>query len=270
MSTVSAAGRSDVGNAAAIGAAAATLRFARSALFITGAGISADSGLPTYRGIGGLYADEGLERGMPIEQILSGETLAERPELTWEVLASLERSGRGARPNRAHEVIALLGKKLERCVVLTQNVDGLHLDAGSDDVIEVHGTIRVLRCTRCPRRERRGNWAGLTMPPRCPECGALVRPDVVLFGEMLPEAALGRLQAELARGFDAVFVVGTTAVFPYIVLPVQLAPLWGAPTVEVNPDESEVSGLVDVRVRARAAAALDAIWRELAEHDPRP
>lgn len=95
-----------------------------------------------------------------------------------------------------------------------------------------------------------------------------MRPDVVLFGEMLPEEAVGRLHGELARGFDAVFVVGTTAVFPYIVLPVRLAPLWGAPSVEVNPEESEVSALVDVRVRAGAAAALDAIWRALNAGNP--
>lgn len=253
-----------------VAAAAATLCQARSVLFVTGAGVSADSGLPTYRGAGGLYTGDGLERGMPVERILSAETLEERPELTWDVLAALERSGRGTRPNRAHEVIALLQDRIPRCVVLTQNVDGLHGDAGSRDVIEIHGTTRALRCTRCPRRERVADWSRLSFPPRCPDCGAVVRPDVVLFGETLPEEAVGRLHGELARGFDAVFVVGTTAVFPYIVLPVQLAPLWGAPSVEVNPEESEVSALVDVRVRAGAAAALDAIWRELAGEPPAP
>lgn len=99
---------------------------ARSVLFITGAGISAESGLPTYRGIGGLYNVENAEGDMPIEEVLSGPTFRRRPELTWKHLHRLENACRGARFNRAHEILALMESCFERCWVLTQNVDGFH------------------------------------------------------------------------------------------------------------------------------------------------
>ena len=247
-------------DAGAVEAAARLLRASASVLFVTGAGISADSGLPTYRGVGGLYEGDATEEGLPLEVLLSGPMLRERPDLTWRYLGQIERACRGARPNRAHEVIALLARRIPRCVVLTQNVDGLHRDAGSEDVLEVHGSFHDLRCTRCQRRERVADYSRLSLPPRCPDCSGLVRPDVVLFGEPLPEAVVERLERELALGFDAVFVVGTTAVFPYVSTPVVAARAAGAGTVEVNPGESEVSVLVGLRIRSRAAAVFDAIW----------
>lgn len=243
----------------AVSAAARILGAARSVLFVTGAGISADSGLPTYRGVGGLYESDATEEGLPIEVLLSGETFARRPEKTWKYLGAIERACRGARPNRAHEAIAALEASRERVVVLTQNIDGLHRAAGSREVIEIHGDVHELACTRCPWASRVASYEGLTLPPRCPECAALVRPAVVLFGEMLPRAAVERLEAELRRGFDAVFSIGTTSVFPYVAAPVLMARAWGAGSVEVNPGETEVSGAVDVRLRCGAAAAMDAV-----------
>lgn len=241
---------------------------ARSALFITGAGMSADSGLPTYRGVGGLYDSGAGEEGMPIEVLLSGQVFARRPELTWRYLAQIERACRGAAPNRGHEVLALLEARLPRCVVLTQNVDGFHIRAGSREVIEIHGNLHELVCTACPWRERVADYGALTIPPACPRCGAVVRPDVVLFGEMLPDEAVDRLERELATGFDAVFTIGTTSVFPYIAAPVSLARARGVPTVEINPSASEVSELVDIRIRAGARDALSAVWDELGRIAP--
>jgi NAD-dependent deacetylase len=240
-------------------AAARVLAPARSILFVTGAGISADSGLPTYRGVGGLYEDDVTEEGLPVEVLLSGETFARHPGRTWKYLGAIERACRGARPNRAHEVIALLGRERERVVVLTQNVDGLHRAAGSGDVIEIHGNLHDLACTRCDWGETVDDYARLPIPPACPRCSGAVRPAVVLFGEMLPRPAVARLEEELRRGFDAVVSIGTTSVFPYVAAPVRMARAWGAGTVEVNPGESEVSGLVDVRLRCGAAAAMDAL-----------
>ncbi len=252
---------------AAVDAAARLLGRARSVLFVTGAGISADSGLPTYRGVGGLYDTGVTEEGLPIEELLSGETMAARPEVTWKYLRAVEEACRGARPNRAHEAIARLQDRLERCVVLTQNVDGLHRDAGSRDVIEIHGDFHDLVCTRCPWEERVPDYSSLAFPPRCPRCGGLVRPAVVLFGELLPGAAVSRLEDELSRGFDAVFSIGTTSVFPYVAAPVLLARRWGAGTVEVNPDRTVVSDSVDVRIAARASDALDAVLGALERLD---
>ena len=235
----------------------------RSALFITGAGISADSGLPTYRGIGGLYDSGATEEGLPIEVLLSGQVFARRPDLTWKYLAEIERACRGAVPNRGHEVLALLERRIPRCVVLTQNVDGFHRRAGSKELIEIHGNLHELTCTACAWRERVADYGALTIPPACPACRSMVRPDVVLFGEMLPEPALDRLEKELDLGFDLVVTIGTTSVFPYIAAPVSLARARGVPTVEINPGESEVSDLVDLRIRAGARDALDAIWAAL-------
>jgi NAD-dependent deacetylase len=240
---------------------------ARSVLFITGAGISADSGLPTYRGIGGLYDSATTEEGFAIEEALSGDMLHERPDVCWKYIAQIERACRGATWNRAHEVLAMMERRYERTWVLTQNVDGFHRRAGSQNVIEIHGDVHQLLCTRCPYRDRVEDYAGLSIPPRCPDCGAIVRPEVVLFGETLPGAAVAALEREVRRGFDLVVSIGTTSVFPYIAAPVMLARRAGRDTVEINPGTTSVSHVVAHRMRNRAAVALDAIWRR---HEPAP
>ena len=238
---------------------AAQLRDCSSVLFVTGAGISADSGLPTYRGIGGLYEQESTEDGIPIEAALSGAMFDRDPSLTWKYIHQIERACRDAGPNRAHHVIAEFEKKFDRVWTLTQNVDGLHHAAGSQRVIDIHGDVHRLICTRCGHRWRVVNYAGLDIPPSCPECDSLVRPEVVLFGEMLPIDRLQLLQAELSSGFDAVFTIGTTSVFPYIAEPVVDARRHGRLTVEVNPGTSEVSHIVDFRLRTGAADAMEAL-----------
>lgn len=242
---------------------AAWVREADRILFVTGAGISADSGLPTYRGVGGLYDDAGTEDGIDIEDALSGPMLEQRPEICWKYIAQVERACRGAAPNRAHEVIAELSRRKTGVVVLTQNVDGLHRAAGSENVIEIHGNVHELRCTRCAWERVVPDYQGLSIPPRCPECGAVVRPRVVLFQEMLPTGAIDRLRAEVFQGFSLVVTVGTTAVFPYIAAPVRMAAGWGAHTVEINPGKSQVTHLVDLHLPARAAPTFDALAKRL-------
>ena len=236
------------------------LRQSRSLLFITGAGLSADSGLPTYRGVGGLYEGRNADEGMPIETLLSGEMMAARPELTWKYLLEIERAGRGARPNRGHEVIAAMERRFERVWVLTQNVDGLHRRAGSENVIDIHGDLHRILCTRCDYERPADDYEGLATPPRCPACAGVLRPDVVLFGERLPPRQVATYHAETARGFDLVLSVGTTSVFPYISAPVLDAHHFGKPSVEINPGETDVTEFVTVKLPLGAAAALDAIW----------
>ncbi len=243
---------------------------ARRVLVITGAGVSADSGLPTYRGIGGLYEDSATEDGMPIEEALSGPMLRRRPELTWRHIAAVERACRGARPNRAHQVLAALEQRLPALWVLTQNVDGLHRAAGTRKLIEIHGTVHDLVCTGCGARRRVPDFDGLSIPPHCPQCDALVRPDVVLFGEWLPPAAYQQLELESARGFDLVISAGTTSGFPYIAAPVLAARRAGHPTVEINPGDTEVSAACTVRLRSGAAAAFDALWSLVEARLPAP
>lgn len=247
----------------AIAGALAALRDARRVLFITGAGISADSGLPTYRGIGGLYEDAGTDDGMPIETALSGEMLQTEPGITWKYIAQIESACRGARHNAAHEVIAKLEKTRDVCV-LTQNIDGFHRDAGSKNLIEMHGNFHGLACTACDYQTTVADYSALhEMPPRCPQCQSLLRPQIVLFGEMLPAAALEHYYQEMSRGFDVIFSIGTTSVFPYIAGPVIEAGRADIPTVEINPGRSEVSGLVSHRIRYGAKDVLSAIMESL-------
>ena len=233
-----------------------------SLLFITGAGVSADSGLPTYRGIGGLYNAEHPEEGIAIEEILSGDMIRRRPELTWKYLGQIEQSARGATFNRGHEVIAAMEARLPRVWTLTQNIDGLHRAAGSKNVLEIHGRLDELSCMQCDYQRQVKDYGALTFPPRCPACGAMLRPDVVLFGEQLPGDVVERFYVELDAGFDAVFSVGTTSSFPYISGPVEMARRRGWFSVEINPGVTRVSSLVDVKVSLGAAAALDAIWEQ--------
>ena len=234
------------------------LRRARRVLFVTGAGISADSGLPTYRGIGGLYNDQTTEDSFSIETALSGAMLEANPAITWKYLHQIEHSCRGARFNDAHAIIAKWQDHFEVCV-LTQNIDGFHRDAGSRNLIEIHGDIHDLYCTRCDYATTVADYSGLTFPPACPQCHALVRPRVVLFGEVLPTHAVQHLYRELDQGFDLVFSIGTTSVFPYIAGPVVQASQMGIPTVEINPGDTNVTRFVDYKLAAGAAASLRAI-----------
>ena len=244
--------------------AAAWLRRARRPFFITGAGISADSGLPTYRGVGGIYEDEDTtEDGVPIEVALSGSMIESRPEVSWRHIARIENGCRSTAFNRGHEVIAEMeaSEAFDAVWTLTQNVDGFHTEAGSKNVIDIHGDYHKLRCDGCGYRVEVAAYRDLeAIPPPCPECGHHLRPDVVFFGEMLPEEKYYKIVRVLNDGVDMIFSVGTTSVFPYIAMPVVHAARAGIPTVEINPGETEVSPIVSLRIRSGAARALDAIW----------
>jgi NAD-dependent deacetylase len=240
---------------------ASILKRSKRVLFVTGAGLSAEAGLPTYRGIGGVYEQDDTEDGYPIEVAVSGGMLAAKPEVTWRYLKKVEEACRGARPARAHQIIAELEQRLE-VVVLTQNVDGLHRMAGSTNVIDIHGDFRELLCTRCGQRSHVETYEALEIPPRC-HCGGAIRPEVVLFGEMLPINKYTRLTQERAKGFDIVFSIGTTSVFPYIAGPILHANQNNIPTVEINPDETTVSDDVTFRLKCKAGEALEALLKAL-------
>ena len=239
------------------------LNEARRVLIITGAGISADSGLPTYRGFGGLYNDTLTEDGMSIEVALSGEVMRSQPAITWKHLARIEANCRGAAPNAAHTLIAALQERVPT-TVLTQNIDGFHRRAGSRDLIEIHGDLFELECVQCAHHETVADYSELTtLPPPCPHCRGYLRPGVVLFGEALPRAAIQRLDAVLREGYDLVFSIGTTSVFPYIAQPFAVAGRYGALAVEINPGDTAVSEYADLRWKIGAAQAMQALWQAL-------
>ncbi|MFC1528744.1 NAD-dependent deacetylase [Candidatus Latescibacterota bacterium] len=233
----------------------------RRIFFVTGAGISSESGLPTYRGIGGLYETTATEEGVPIETVLSGEMMESNPDMTWKYLNLMEKACRSATFNRAHKVIAEMEDTFESVCVLTQNIDGFHRAAGSRNVIDIHGDIHDIVCPGCGYRIEVEDFSGFDIPPLCPECTKVLRPDVVLFGETLPGNKCEKLMKEWEKGFDIVFSVGTTSVFPYISQPVLYARHNGIPTVEINPGETGVTYAVDIKISGKAAETLDEMWK---------
>lgn len=239
------------------------LRRANSVLFVTGAGISADSGLPTYRGIGGLYNGGQTEEGIAIEDAISGQMLQTRPEITWKYLKQIEFNCRRATFNRGHEILAEMERHYKRVWVLTQNIDGLHRAAGTRNLIDIHGDLHALSCMGCGMRLHVDSYEQLEELPKCPGCAQLLRPEVVLFGEYLPEEKCELLEEELSKGFDMVFSIGTTSVFPYISGPVYLAKRWGVPSVEINPGTTSVSAMVDYKLSAGSSQVLEALWRKV-------
>ncbi len=234
---------------------------ARRLLFITGAGMSADSGLPTYRGRDGIYrTQQTTPHGLSIEQALSGPMLRTRPEITWHYLLELEKTSRHAAPNRGHHVLAEMDGYFDAVWILTQNVDGLHQRAGSRNVLDVHGSLHALECMRCGQQTTTPDYSKLTLPPRCSECEGPIRPQVVLFEEELPYDKLSRLWCEFSAGFDLIFSIGTSSMFEYIVEPVLVGRQMGITTVEINPETTPISSEVDIKIGAGAATVLASIW----------
>ena len=249
-----------------IDAVGVLLAQARSALFITGPGLSADSSLVHYRGFPGLQRKK-PEDGKLFEAALSIETLARQPGTTWRFLLEMDARVRAVEPNRGHAVIAMLERNLERATVMTTNVDRLHQRAGSRGVIEMHGALHDLLCSRCELSTRHSSFAKLEVPPRCKTCGMVLRPDMPLFGESLPADPFTRLQAELDLGFDLVLAVGVGTMFPYIARPLLVAKSEGIPTVEIGAHPTDVSDVVDFRFKGAPARVLELI--EAAYHTAR-
>ncbi|WP_079202337.1 NAD-dependent deacylase [Pseudomonas sp. CC6-YY-74] len=237
-------------------------------LIITGAGLSADSGLPTYRGIGGLYNGQTAE-GLPIEAALSGPMLQRDPALCWKYLAELAKACLGAQANAGHYAIAELQRLKPQCWVLTQNIDGYHRAAGSppERLIEIHGELAPLYCQSCGAQDPQlAEHLSRPLPPKCQQCGGILRPPVVLFEEMLPEQAIDSLYAELGKGFEAVISIGTSASFPYIVEPLLRTRQAGGFTAEINPNRSDLSDAVDVHLQGRALDVLPALLSHINGH----
>ncbi len=222
---------------------------------LTGAGVSAESGVPTFRSGG-----SALWSRYRIEELATPEGFAANPLLVWQWYVWRRELIRRAEPNPGHLALARIEEFASDFLLATQNVDGLHQRAGSRRIEELHGNIFLNRCSRC-------TWEGeideSTLPPLCPECGSLVRPGVVWFGEPLPEAAL-RAAERAARSCRVCLVVGTSAlVEPAASLP-RIAKARGALLLEVNPEETPLSPLADRTYRLPAAQALPELVETLA------
>jgi NAD-dependent deacetylase len=229
-------------------------------LIITGAGISADSGLPTYRGLGGLYENSATEDNVSVEEAISAKMLKWRPELCWKYLLQIESACRQAGWNRGHQVIFEMERYFRDVMVLTQNIDGFHISAGSEQVVEVHGNLNSVHCIICDYNRETSNWKNLKLPPECPRCGGLMRPNVVLFGENLPENALRRVSDFVQQKVDVCFSIGTSSLFEYIAWPFIQASVKGGFTIEINPGDTPVSEYASITIRDKSATSLDQIW----------
>jgi NAD-dependent deacetylase len=219
---------------------------AASLFVLTGSGISAESGLPTFRGVGGLW------RTHRVEELASPQGFARDPELNWTWYNERMQAHRAAMPSAAHAALAALEAQHPDFTLATQNVDSLHVRAGSRNVIELHGHLREARCTRCSAR--RPLDAPLPLAAIEHSCGGMWRPDIVWFGEPLPTQAWRRA-VEAAGRADVMLVIGTSAVVqPAAALASRYAPR--AFIVEINPDQTVLSEHVDLAIRARASDVL--------------
>lgn len=246
-------------------AAGGVLAAARHAVVLTGAGLSAASGIPTFRGPGGLWTRHGPPASLSYqdfvrnprewwERRLRDEVTPGNP--TYELKMAVDR----AAPNAGHLAIAELENGGIVKAVITQNVDGLHGRAGSRRLLEIHGNRRRLRCTECAGRWERDGY-GISigdLPPRCRRCGGVIKPDTVMFGEPIPRAVLDACLAE-AAGCDVMLLAGTSGtVQPAAQMPL-LARERGARIIEVNPEATGLTAVADLVLRGPADELLPRI-----------
>lgn len=246
------------------------LRAARNIVALTGAGISAESGIPTFRAPG-----TGLWSQYRVEDFATPGAWRRNSALVWSWYSHRRRLAYRAQPNPAHLALAELERRTPNMIVVTQNVDGLHQRAGSRTVIELHGSLFRFRCAdddtavawedpnidnaEALERLERGE---LEAPPVCPQCGAQVRPDIVWFEEPMPRKPWGAA-ANAAQACDVCLVIGTSAlVYPAASLP-QLAKASGAYLIEINPEATDLTRRANWSAQARAGVALPELLRAL-------
>jgi NAD-dependent deacetylase len=237
-------------------AAARLIRASQHAVALTGAGLSAESGIPTYRGTNGVWTRFG-------EPTIDGwELFCDDPAAWWrhaldhrvggsEFAAAIDR----AAPNPGHYAMADLEHMGRLAHVITQNIDNLQNVAGSRHITEIHGNRAKVRCMSCGRRFRLESVDVTNLPPLCPECGGVLKNDVVMFGEPIPRDTLDEGYRQAFRA-DVFLTVGTSAVvYPAADFPI-VAKRRGAPLIEINPDETALSEIADIVIRAPSGNAL--------------
>ncbi len=228
------------------------LAAARFVVVLTGAGVSAESGVATFRD-----SQTGLWAQFNPRELATPSAFERNPRLVWDWYAWRRQLVAAAQPNAGHVALAEWERIAPQFLLVTQNVDGLHQRAGSTKVVELHGNIARVKCSREGTVVARWDDTGDEIP-RCTNCGALLRPDVVWFEEMLPAAALAQADAA-ASSCDALLVVGTSAeVYPAAALPGR-AQRNGAFVVEINPQPTALSASVDAALRGPAGAILPAL-----------
>ena len=230
-----------------VSAAREAVQRARSIAVLTGAGVSAESGIPTFRSNGGYWQTHRFQ------DLATPEGFLRDPKLVWTWYEERRRNIAATEPNAGHKALAALEKRTPRFTLVTQNVDGLHDVAGSKNLIKLHGDIWTIRCLNCGREGvDRGELTQL--PPYC-RCGGMERPGVVWFGQMLPDGVMERA-SEAVRSADVVIVAGTSAqVYPAAGL-IPLAIERRATVIEINPEATDFSSHVTYALRAPSAEII--------------
>ena len=224
---------------------------------LTGAGISTESGIPPFRGKGGLW-----ERFDPIE-VAHIDAFMQDPTKVWDILLKeMKAIVEAAQPSDSHKGLTKLENLGKLSTIITQNVDGLHQAAGSTDVIEFHGNFASHRCLDCQKQYATHDVQLTQIPPRC-ECNGILRPNAVFFGELIPPEALRRSQ-EIATDCDLMLVLGTSAeVHPAAMMPL-IAKDSGATIIEINPQSTALTGTVsDYLINGKAGEVMNLIIAEL-------
>lgn len=238
---------------------AALVRERQPAVVLTGAGISTESGIPDFRSAAGLWVQYD-----PME-FATIQAFRRDPAKVWEFYSLRFSVLTAAEPNAGHRALAELERRGLVQAIVTQNIDGLHQRAGSQDVVEVHGSIRTASCLDCGERESLEEIVASlreTAAPACPHCGAILKPDVVMFGELLPPAAMDRA-VELAREAGVLLAVGSSLeVYPVAGLLEETVSAGGAVAI-VNRGATPFDGLASVRIDGQAGETLAALAAEL-------
>lgn len=216
---------------------------------LTGAGISADSGVPTFRG------ENGLWKKFRPDELANFDAFIRNPELVWEWYSYRRKLIESVTPNPGHVALVQIEQMVQDFTLVTQNVDNLHRRAGSHNVLELHGNIQRSYCIDCGMQDDRPEFTEERKVPRCRSCGGLIRPDVVWFGEMLPQEVFEEAEAA-SRRCDVFILVGTSAiVYPAASLPM-VAKQSGAYVIEVNVERTELSGRFDQTLIGKAGEIL--------------
>jgi len=232
------------------------LKTANSIMFFTGAGISAESGIETFRGKGGLW------NKMSAQELASFDGFMKNPNLVWEWYQYRRNIVRETDPNAGHKTIADFEKHFEDVTVVTQNVDNLHKRAGSNNILELHGNIERNFCMDCKTFYGVEKFLETEEVPKCEECGGMIRPDVVWFGEMLPQGIFAEAEKKAADS-DICFIVGTSAVvYPAAYIPIS-AKEAGATLVEINIEPTNISDQVEYSIMGKAGEVLPKILEML-------
>ncbi len=222
---------------------------ARRVAVLTGAGVSAESGVPVFRGPSGLWRDHRAE------DLATPRAYERDPALVWDWYAMRLAAVRAAQPNGAHRALAELQTRKDLALV-TQNVDGLHQQAGAEAVLELHGNLSYSRCERCANLDRLE--PGFSVPPYCSRCGSRARPNVVWFGETLPAAVLKAAVQAFAQ-CDVALVIGTSGLVEPAASLGKLAKQGGAYLIEINPEPTPLTPYADASLRLGAVAGMVAL-----------